>query len=730
MKVLRKTTALLLVITLLASAFIMMGAVQSQAASYPTNYPNTHKNTGKGALDIVSVARTQVGYQENYYGTKYGHWYNTYFVNQPWCAMFVSWCAHQAGIPETTIPKFAACGTGVEWFQAMGRWHYSKAFGGNYTPVAGDIIFYKDAGFTGISTHVGIVAGLNGNYIVALEGNSTNGAVCEHTTSTARSLNSSYVLGYGHPNYSNDVENEPTTYESWMVDTTLTLRKSATTSSKALDHVPASTIVKVKKFTVADDYIWGYITYSGTKGWIALDYCTYIMGNIKGTYYQLKPTITKKATIYSGSTKKLTTTNALGGTFSTSDKEIAKVSKKGVVTAVSEGTATITLETATGTATSKITVKDPYIKEENPTACIGDTVSLSIVGSNVVPTWSSSDKEIAKVSKKGVVTGISKGTATISAKLGDITITKDVVITKTPKLYENFKVAGDKVCLKDSYKTQKNLCVVPKGTVIRVDEVYYSSTYTWGHTTYKKNTGWIILNKCEFVNGSINGKHYLIHPFVVKNEVTLDTGGEHRMVLHYPYEPLTFESENPEIATVSSKGLVVGVHGGETRIIAHSGKYNVALKVTVVDPVLSASTLTLVKDKTKVLSVKGGTSDIRWVTRNPEIAEVDEFGKITAIAEGSTKIIAVRDNIKMVCKLTVVNPALNATYKKIRIDQTKTLKVSGSSGATVKWSSSDKSVLKINSKGEMTGVKLGKAVVTAKVDGVSLTCNVTVVKKA
>ena len=65
-------------------------------------YDNTYSNTGNMRNDIIGVALTQVGYTEgsnNY--TKYGVWYGQ--PNSPWCGMFVSWCANQAGVPSSVI---------------------------------------------------------------------------------------------------------------------------------------------------------------------------------------------------------------------------------------------------------------------------------------------------------------------------------------------------------------------------------------------------------------------------------------------------------------------------------------------------------------------------------------------------------------------------------------------------------------------------------------------------
>ena len=95
-------------------------------------YENTHNNTGDQASDIVSIAETQVGYGEGCDGyTKYGDWYGLPYSD--WCAMFVSWCANQAGVSTDVFPSFALCSAGADWFISQGRFQYA----GSYTPQIG-----------------------------------------------------------------------------------------------------------------------------------------------------------------------------------------------------------------------------------------------------------------------------------------------------------------------------------------------------------------------------------------------------------------------------------------------------------------------------------------------------------------------------------------------------------------------------------------------------------------
>lgn len=83
-------------------------------------YENTHINSGNPRVDIVEIAKSQIGYLEgslegtvkgnnNY--TKYNVWngrisgYGSDGYGYPWCHTFVSWCANQAGIGTGVIPE-------------------------------------------------------------------------------------------------------------------------------------------------------------------------------------------------------------------------------------------------------------------------------------------------------------------------------------------------------------------------------------------------------------------------------------------------------------------------------------------------------------------------------------------------------------------------------------------------------------------------------------------------
>ncbi len=135
--------------------------------------------------------------------------------------------------------------------------------------------------------------------------------------------------------------------------------------------------------------------------------------------------------------------------WSTSDNSVATVAD-GLVTAVKEGSATITVTTADGgkTATCAVTVTADVVPvtgitiDQGATAEVeeGNTITLTATvlpdnATDKTVTWSSSNDAIATVAN-GVVTGVTPGEAVITAKAGDKTATCTVTVNSAIPAYE------------------------------------------------------------------------------------------------------------------------------------------------------------------------------------------------------------------------------------------------------------------------------------------------------
>ena len=117
-------------------------------------------------------------------------------------------------------------------------------------------------------------------------------------------------------------------------------------------------------------------------------------------------------------------------TWSSSNPSTVKV-ENGKLTALQEGTATITAKCGNKTATCTVTVQKADITAESVTLdlssmelAVGGTARLTATvkpDEATVKTvqWSSSDDSVATVAADGTVTAVREGTATITAKCGE-----------------------------------------------------------------------------------------------------------------------------------------------------------------------------------------------------------------------------------------------------------------------------------------------------------------------
>ncbi len=149
----------------------------------------------------INIAQAEIGTCEPTGDDKYIKVYNTltkagFSMTVAWCAIFVTWVMYTAGVAKTIVPYFASCDVGMNWFKNKRQFKTGKAYGGTYTPQAGDIVFFSSKYDQNDSTHVGIVTGVSGNTLKTIEGN-TSDAVLERSYD----LSNKYILGYGVPAY-------------------------------------------------------------------------------------------------------------------------------------------------------------------------------------------------------------------------------------------------------------------------------------------------------------------------------------------------------------------------------------------------------------------------------------------------------------------------------------------------------------------------------------------------
>ena len=183
--------------------------------------------TGNQREDIINVALSQVGYREGSYSgdtggandgsylnyTESNYWYHNYISSDmpvggsyaPWCATFVSWCAEMANIPSSIIGRSTVASRHSYGFDVVfyagGSTLYSSSdndsrfMGYNYTPKKGDLFFTRSW------SHVGLVVGVSGSYVITVEGNTNSDGSAEGDGVFRRSSRRIADLYFGVPDY-------------------------------------------------------------------------------------------------------------------------------------------------------------------------------------------------------------------------------------------------------------------------------------------------------------------------------------------------------------------------------------------------------------------------------------------------------------------------------------------------------------------------------------------------
>lgn len=186
-------------------------------------------------LKVLEIALAEVGYMEKSslkadlddpgaspgYGniTKYardldalGDFYNGPKQGAPWCEVFVDWCMYKAYGEDMALKLLcqprksagAGCTQSAQYYKAAGRFYTA--------PHVGDQIFFTYG--NGDVDHTGLVWKVNDNVVYTVEGNTSGttgleangGAVCKKSYLRT----SSYIYGYGRPNYSLVEKEDPT----------------------------------------------------------------------------------------------------------------------------------------------------------------------------------------------------------------------------------------------------------------------------------------------------------------------------------------------------------------------------------------------------------------------------------------------------------------------------------------------------------------------------------------
>jgi len=455
--------------------------------------------------------------------------------------------------------------------------------------------------------------------------------------------------------------------------------------------------------------------------------------------------------------------------WSSSDLTVATVDANGIVTGVSAGTAIITATSKSLTSvkgTTTITV-DPMLPSTisvslSPTAIeIGATSTatptvLPLTTTDKTVSWSSSDLTVATVDANGIVTGVSAGTAIITATSKSATSIKGIAtITVNPMLPTAITVSLLPTSIPIGSTSAASAILVPSTTT--------DKTVTWSSsdqsvatvdangivTGVSAGTADIIATSKSAT--SVSGKATVTVTEILPLGIVVTPASSNTMLVNDTVrltatispsnatnQKVTWLSSNPAFATVSPTGLVTAIAiGGPVTITATSvsatgvqGTASVTIiKTSVTGIKVTPSPLSLILGQTATLNaaINPATATVQtvtWLSSNSAIATVSQTGVVTSVSVGTCNITATSSDNTSVSQIipVTVTPVLplsiavtpkNTTdlYVGNTVNLIATILPDTTTDKSVVWSSSDKTIASVDAKtGVVTGVSIGGSV--------------------
>ena len=378
--------------------------------------------------------------------------------------------------------------------------------------------------------------------------------------------------------------------------------------------------------------------------------------------------------------------------WSTSDPSVATVAN-GLVTAVKEGSATITVTTADGgkTATCAVTVSTDVIpvtgiKLNMETADLeeGKTLQLEAILEPANTTernvsWKSSNTEVATVSENGLVTGVSAGEATITAKISSFEASCKITV------YELMVAVDLGLSVKWGSRNLGALTSQDAGNYYAWGETEPKDQFSWdnykwydGSNITKYNTTSLLLPEDDAASVALGDKWRLpreeeFYELIAQckwtwTEKGMNVEGPNGNEIFMPFT----EPSTGLYWTMNSAGDYYSVYYYYTADSHYSNMYYKCLGLSIRPVYGEIPHPTAVKlNKTEVTRYPGGilqlyatvtpanaaNRNVTWSSSDESVATVDDYGYVTVLAEGEAIITATTmdGGLTAQCKLTV-NP--------------------------------------------------------------------------
>jgi trimeric autotransporter adhesin len=492
-----------------------------------------------------------------------------------------------------------------------------------------------------------------------------------------------------------------------------------------------------------------------------------------------------------GTSKDLTASVA----WTSSDTNVATiVSGTGAVTTLTQGSAKITgtLSGVSGSVT--LTVNAPNIKTlavSSTSASIarGTTVQFTATATLTtgttenatgLVTWTSSNSSVASVNQngaQGLTLGVTAGTATITATANGVSASANLTVTSatltsinvTPVsaliplgTVQQFTATGtfSDTTTQDITGTVAWTSVPPSVASITVSGL--ATGKDLGSVTITATSGTISNSVSATVNAADLSSIAVLPatPTIAQNTTeqfsatgTFDDGSTHNLTAQ-----VTWNSSNPAVASIGSTNpIAMGISQGTTTIKATLGGISGSTTLDVTNATIVSISVTptgrTIAPTTELSFTATGTfsdsstqvitTDATWTSSDTAVATVGAEGGATAVAAGTTNIMAAfggqsGSSLLTVSSVTLKSIAVAPPTAVLAPASTLSYTATGtfSDGSTanvtdiVTWSSSATNVASISSFGQVTGQSAGTATIKAQQGSVSGTAALVVESSA
>lgn len=473
--------------------------------------------------------------------------------------------------------------------------------------------------------------------------------------------------------------------------------------------------------------------------------------------------VADEATINLGATETLTvvynpedTTDDKTVTWNSTNTNAVTVDN-GVVTAVGEGSSTVTATVGEKVATINYTVRIPLqsitingdetlSKNEEKTLTV--TYNPTNTTDNKTVDWESSNPEIVSIDSTGKITGKKGGTAKITATVGNVKAEKEVKVVVP---IESVSLSGDDSILKGETKRLT--------ATINPEDTTDDKTITWSsddeNVLFVDQNGQIrgikegTANVKAVVAGKETTKQITVNEIHI-NSIAIDGDQEFEMIknqtknLSVTINPenttddkgVVWKTNNEEVARVDNDGKVTALKEGEATITATVGTNETSVKINVKEIHINSVVINELDDeftrgdefKFSATYTPENTTDenktVEWSSSNADVGTIDQEGNFVALKEGTTTITAKIGNIKAEREVTVIEnhvgdfKLLQEEGEVLNIGNTQKLVTvvnpeNCTDAYTIKYSSSDEAIATVDENGNVTALKDGKVVITA-----------------